>query len=194
MPTFDPADREPAKTDAQARTRFLRPLNGSLSCVAPSSHWLTKPTGDTFSAFVVPDEIVALPTESGECIYLRSTLTFVYIDDERFPGERKVSTKLYAHTTSEQESLKPGLYSWEWNDAEPQYPHVHVLRGDTNHPGLGKFHVPTGRVFFEHVVLFLIRDYGVIPQREDWFDVLSESFRRVSGFSSWGGGSGGLTA
>jgi len=137
------------------------------------------------TAFTVP-EVLELRTSDGD-VFLRSTIQFRYEDDPRHPGERKVSTEHYGHTVGTSESLKPGLYSWEWSLAEPRYPHLHVRRGDPDYPGLAKYHIPTGRVFFEDVLRFLIADHNVECAREDWDVVLSESWRRVSIWASWGG-------
>lgn len=146
------------------------------------------------SAVTVPSPTLRLQTTSGDPIYLRSTLGFVYVDDERHDGERKVSTKEYAHTVGESETLKPQLYSWEWSESEPRYPHLHVRRANPEFHGLGNFHIPTGRVYFEAVLLFLIQEHDVVTRRDDWLEVLSDSFRRVSTYSTWGGGQGDLNA
>lgn len=130
---------------------------------------------------------VPLRTNDGGRLFLRSTILFKYAESVKFPGERKVSTLEYAHTVSSDESLKPQLYSWEWAPQEPGYPHVHVRRSDPEYHGLGKLHIPTGRVFFEHVLLFLIAEHDVVPVVDDWKPKLSESLRRVSSFSTWGG-------
>jgi len=119
--------------------------------------------------------------------YLRSSLQYRYADDDRFPGERKVSTHDYAHTLGETPSLKPGLYSWEWAAREPRYPHVHVRRGHRDFAGLGKIHIPTGRVFFEDVVRFLIEEHEVEPVREDWRTILDECAHLVGSWATWGG-------
>lgn len=146
------------------------------------------------SAVTVPTPVLALRTVDGGALFLRSTLGFDYEDDTRHPGERKVSTKEYAHTVGTSDSLKPQLYSWEWSESEPRYPHVHVRRSDPAFHGLGEHHIPTGRVYFESVLYFLIQEHGVVTHRDDWRDVLGESFRRVSKYSSWGGGQGDLNA
>lgn len=189
MPSSTPADRQPARTDAQARSRFLRFLNLSLGTVASGPIWTVSslPLGG-FSAFT-SQPVVDLKT-ANDRLYLRSTINFTYVDHPQFPGERKVSTRLYAHTVGSTDTLKPQLYSWEWNSksSEPTYPHVHVRRSDPTYHGLGKLHIPTGRVFYEHVLLFLIREHGVTPCRADWSDVLRDCLHRVSTYSSWGGG------
>jgi len=139
-----------------------------------------------FTALTNPP-IVHLRTPDGR-LFLRSTLQFSYVDDLRFKGERKASTHFYAHTVGESDRLRPQLYSWEWASSEPTYPHLHLRRSDPAFHGLGKLHIPTGRVFYEDVLRFLIAEHEVEPVRDDWRDVLNESFRRVSSFASWGGG------
>ncbi len=133
-------------------------------------------------------EIVRLTTnDRTRQLYLRSTIQFHYDEDARFTGERKVSTDHYAHTLSESPALKPELFSWEWNAAEPRWPHVHVHRRNPDFKGLGKLHVPTGRVFFEDVLRFLFHDLDIRPARDDWREVLDETAGRVGRWATWGG-------
>lgn len=113
-------------------------------------------------------------------------MQFTYEDHPKFDGERKVGTHGYAHTLAESAELKPQLYSWEWAAAEPVYPHLHLRRSDRAFKGIGKLHIPTGRVFFEDVLLFLISEHDVEPVRDDWESTLTESYRRVVSFASWG--------
>jgi hypothetical protein len=110
------------------------------------------------------------------------------VDDDRHTGERKVATLHYAHTVGESEDLSRQLYAWHWAADEPKYPHLHLFRSSPEFHGLGKLHIPTGRVFYEDVIRFLLDEHGVEPVREDWDAVLSDSFRRVSRHSTWGGG------
>jgi hypothetical protein len=185
--SFNPADRIPARTDADAKKRFLSVLNKALSAVSSTALWRVGISGDGNAAFTVP-EVVALPTPDPELtIHLRSTMRFSYESHPTFSGERKVATSYYAHTVGQDEELQPQLYSWEWAAAEPTYPHLHLRRSDPAFHGLGKLHIPTGRVFFEDVLQFLIRDHDVKPAREDWAEVLEECHRRVSTFATWGG-------
>lgn len=189
MPSSSGADRESARSDPEAKRRFLRFLNRSLSAVNSTAQWVVVREGDLLVARTVPAVVDLRCRSSDNRLYLRSTLQFTYEDDPRFPGERKVSTKDYAHTVASSPELSPQLYSWEWSASEPQYPHVHVRRGDADFKGLGKLHIPTGRVFFEHVLLFLIAEHDVQHVRDDWESALGESLGRVRKYSTWGGGS-----
>jgi len=182
-----PANRDPARSDAQAKTRLLGVLNRSLSTVCGRGIWMVTPaTGGSFAAVTNPP-VVPLKTNNDR-IYLRSTVQFTYVDNPRYPGERKAATHQYAHTVGESDTLRPQLYSWEWAATEPTYPHLHLRRSDPAFEGLGKLHIPTGRVFYEDVLRFLIQEHGVEPVRDDWDDVLKDSFSRVSTYATWGGG------
>jgi hypothetical protein len=148
---------------------------------------MVTPAGDgSFAALTNPPVV---PLRVGESrIYLRSTIQFTYAEHPRFPGEKKAATHQYAHTVGESETLKPQLYSWEWAAAEPTYPHLHLRRSDPAFEGLGKLHIPTGRVFYEDVLRFLIQEHEVEPARDDWDNVLVDTFSRVSTYATWGGG------
>lgn len=161
-----------------------------------SNQWIVSPAltvDHDWTASTVP-AIVTLRRASGGPIFLRSTLRFSYEDSSRFPGERRVKTTEYAHTVGESfENLKPQLYSWEWSSTEKQYPHVHVRRSNPDFHGLGKLHIPTGRVFFEHVLLFLLGEHDVEPvhahkAQNKWREILGDNLGRASKFSTWGGG------
>ncbi len=144
--------------------------------------------GQSPTAVTVPAVVPLRRRSTEEKLYLRSTLAVTYQDHPIFGGERKLTTEYYAHTLSASPTLKPSMYSWEWNAAEPTYPHVHVARSEPSAKGLGKLHIPTGRVFYESVLMFLIHDHDVQPAREDWAEVLGDSLHRVMKYSTWGGG------
>jgi hypothetical protein len=66
------------------------------------------------------------------------------------------------------------------------YPHLHLTSrirpietGDPSNPQrkpsqipLAEMHIPTGPVLFENVVRLLIEEFGVIPLRPDWDEIL----------------------
>lgn len=188
VPGSTPANRDPARTEAQAKSRFLDVLGRTLAAVHPHAVWNIAPRPDgSWIVFTVP-AVIELGCDGDERLFLRSTIRFVYVDSEKYPREKKVSTLEYAHTVGRTPELKPQLYSWEWNSAEPRYPHVHVRRGDPDHKGLGKLHIATGRVFLETVLLFLADDHGVRWTSENARQGLLDSLDRVMTYSTWGGG------
>lgn len=184
VPAPPPADRIPARTDSAARSRYKRFLQLSLSAVDGHAQWITAPVPGKpaeHNAITKPDWLCFEGAD--EILELRATQRFCYVDDPKHPGERKVQTADYGYTIRDAEGRE--LFSWQWHPSLGEFdmPHIHIGRGV---PGdWGKLHVPTGRVAFEDVLLFLIRDYGVRPVREDGREVITESLRRFRSFRSW---------
>jgi hypothetical protein len=173
-----PADRWPARTDAEARKRYRTLLQQALSAVHLTAQWGIVPVAeDIHSALVVPDSLLLLAGDR-EPVYLRATQRFQYGPHPKYPGERKVITAEYAYTLAADEGLREELVAWHWQQgAAWPHPHLHV-RGE-------KPHIPTGRVAFEEVLLYAITDLGVTPARNDAVDVLQETLRRFKAHQSW---------
>ena len=188
MPEPVPADRIPAKSDAQAKGRLLDILQRSLTTVHANAIWLVAPVlhePGQWAAITEPRAVPVWNSTHTERLYFRSTIRFHYGDHPKYSGERKANTDFYAHTVAREEDMSRQLYSWEWDPTAWSWPHVHVDRAAGG--PLGKLHIPTGRVFFENMLIFLIEEHGTQPARTDWKHVLGETLRRVSSFSTWGG-------
>lgn len=139
--------------------------------------------------FLPKHEPLALRTEGAHHVYLQATQRFVVVDDSRYPGEFKTSTRQYIYWLSESADGDP-LISWHWHpeaEAGKREPHAHVAaEGFTPWGKAGrKLHIPTERTPFELVVLFAIEDLGVLPARDDWREVLDESVRAFRRFRRW---------
>jgi hypothetical protein len=179
-----PADRIKVRTDADAKKRYLSFLQASLSAMHQWAVWRVAPVrqSDALSAFTQPEW---LPFGSGDvAVALRATQRIRYLDDQRYPGERKVQTADYGYTLRDADQQE--IVSWQWHPSVGDYemPHVHAGRGL---PGdFGRLHIPTGRVAFEDVLLFLIKDFAVQPAKVDGEELIRESLRRFRSFSTWG--------
>lgn len=171
------AERVRARSDAEAKHRLLEFLNGSLACVCTTATWFVLPVGDSWRATTSPTVIRLWDSQHEDALYLRSTIEYAYVDDPKHAGERKVSTLGYAHTVGTDPDMATEMYSWEWQDGASPYPHLHL--------GRGKLHLPTGRVFFEHVLLFLIMDLGR-EARDGWEGVLGDHLGRLARHETWG--------
>lgn len=190
MPDPTPVKREPTKTDRDAKARYLRVLQLSLTTVSATAIWQVLPTPKVpsgWAAFTVPD-LVPIPRsdvagETRRPLWLQATQVFTYVDDERYPGERKVRTADYAYTVSNEDHRE--LYSWQWHPSVGDWtlPHVHVHRDLDG--GTGKLHIPTGRVAFEHVLLFLRRDHGMELARDDADAILEDCLDRFMRYRTW---------
>ena len=189
MPDPVPADRVPAKTNTEARERYRRFLQKSLSVVDAHAIWLSQAVPGKTDLWTMRTEpsIVGLRKRTSEDrLYLRATQRFTYDHHPAYPGERKVVTLDYAYTLSDSSDQRPELYSWQWTEGVAE-PHVHVGRGDPQLGSLGKRHIPTGRVAFEQVLKFAIEEHDVetaVPMAEAT-ETLEDCLRRFVVFRSW---------
>lgn len=106
-------------------------------------------------------EVVPLKRENGGPIYLWATQEFHFADDPRYPGDRKVVTDAYAYTLSESEDIATELLAWHWQPEGGHWPHLHIGHGDARYSELSPLHIPSGRVAFEEVLMFLVEELGV---------------------------------
>jgi hypothetical protein len=179
--------REPARSDAEARKRYLRHLRRSLSCLSASAVWRAGETAHagTWVALTAP-RVVTLNRQSEPPLYLRATQTFHYSDHPDYRGERKVSTDQYAYTLADTADISTELIAWHWQPEGGRIdPHLHIGHAHPEHERFTRWHVPTGRVAFEEILLFAINDLAVTPAHADWRAVLDDTLARFREFRSW---------
>jgi hypothetical protein len=51
--------------------------------------------------------------------------------------------------------------------------------------GFAKQHVPTGRVTFESIVMFLLMDLEVRPREQDWYERITEAEQLHKRYRTW---------
>ncbi len=103
------------------------------------------------------------------------------VADERF----RVDVMRYAYEFLDREERELFAYHWHPAGVSPvRFPHLHLPRvsliaptggsplGGLSEIGIGKAHFPTGPISLEGVIGLLIRDFGVVPRRRDWAEVL----------------------
>jgi hypothetical protein len=161
-------------------------MQRALSCVSPAV-WVTAPALRQPGELVLElrDAPLRLPRKGAGPLWFQGNQNFGYIRDNRYRGEWKVRTDGYAYTLAIDEDLNQELIAWHWHPTSRPDTHLHVGRRHPSLGELGKFHVPSGRVAFEEVVLFVIEDLGVCPARDDWRDVLNDSLSRFRTFRTW---------
>lgn len=179
--------RDRARTEHAARKRYIGVLQRALSCVS-RAHWVSGPAGDGDFLLLVGGGPLELQRDAGQPLRFDPTQRFEVIRDRRFRGEYKIKTLAYVYRVDLQ-AADSEVLSWHWHPlttANRPNPHIHITADD---PGLGvaldKLHVPTGRVSFEEVVRFLIRDLQVQPLRDDHEDILEEAEGRFREFRTW---------
>ena len=185
--------RQPARTEAAARSRYIGFLQKALSCLT-NAVWVSGPVpeerGGGF-ALTCSQEPIRLRRDADlPDLYLSVSQRFEIVPDARYQGEFKARTLAYVYRLSLDAAAEDSeILAWHWHPLttpDRTNPHLHV---GVDQPELGvtfaKLHVPTGRVSFEEVVRFLVVDLGVQPARDDWEDVIGDTEARFREFRTW---------
>lgn len=184
--------RDPARSDSEARSRYTGYLQRALSCVSQAV-WTTGPPPrgpEDALALSTSEDPVRLRTE-GDPLFLTAGQLFHFTDHPVYTGERKVSTDAYSYHVRSSDIPNGEMFQWHWHPDVEGRSECHIHIGAVHEPRghLGRLHVPTSRVSFEQVLLFLIHELGVVPIREDWQDVLQDTEKRFEEYRSLGRGS-----
>jgi hypothetical protein len=184
--------REPAKSPAAARTRYIRFLQLPLSCLTKTV-WVVgdSPDGGDDSSLTPNEYPIRLKRQDGAPVLFSPSQRFEIIPDPRegYEGEWKSQTLAYIYEIRVEGDDEPQLFGWHWHPLEtpdrPE-PHAHFrLDHASLVVPLPRLHFPTGRVAFESAVVFLINELGVVPARSDWEDIVKDTFARFDKFKTW---------
>jgi hypothetical protein len=177
--------RARAKNEGAARKRYVDVLQRSLGCICREI-WITRTTLEERDAFVLTTSMfpVALKRENGAGILLSAQQRFRYVPDPAHRGEVKCQTLQYIYTIAAEADPDRELLEWHWHPDVRLEPHLHLHATDLHLGELDKYHIPTGRVSFEEVARFLIKDLGV-PGRGKWEKVLAESQTIFEMYRTW---------
>ena len=169
-----------ARTPAEAVNNFLDPLQRVISCVTQAQLNVKGgyyPTTDEPHALVLGN---GLPQKlSGETDLSLVVKQFYYVirveDPDRGPW--KVSTAEYNYNLRDTDNRV--VLAFHWHPAERfkvRHPHLHLDQGARlGREDLHRTHIPTGRIFIEEVIRFIITELEVESLRDDWEKVLSEA-------------------
>lgn len=177
--------REPARTRAAANSRYRKHLQRALSCLDASAQWYTAPTSGETLALLIRPQAVPLRLDGGRRLHFGASQLFRIVDDDRFPGEFKVSTQAYVYSLTPDAEQRGKLLNWHWHPQTRPAPHLHVHADAESLPLLGRLHLPSSRVSFEAVVRFLLTDLGAPPAREDAAAVLDDTEGRFVRYRTW---------
>lgn len=187
--------REPAKTPAAARKRYVRFIQLPLTCLTKAI-WVVGPSpegGDDLSLLLSADPIL-LRRKDGPRLLFSASQRFELIENPRYEGEWKASTLAYIyevklHPEDIESDDDVELIGWHWHPRttpDRPEPHMHVRTEYAPLDGqLAKVHLPTGRVAFEEVIRFLFCELDVVPERDDWEKVIGETEQRFKEFRTW---------
>lgn len=184
----------PGRKPGEAYEAFHHPLRVAASCLDASAHWAvdrSRNVGDVVQTSLNSARPLSLSVEDGRRLGLLGTISVEIIEDVT-NGPYRVTTREVAYELvdlSSDSSKGERLVAWHYHPGGPgvTYPHMHlpkVLRVDDSW-GIAKSHVPTGRVAFEDIVLYLIEELHVIPARYDFSEKLRASRDLHKRYRSW---------
>jgi hypothetical protein len=123
-----------------------------------------------------------------DSLLLTANQFFHFERDERYQREWKVTTDGYAYHVRLSEEPSGELFQWHWHPQRHREEcHLHVGAISPFLSDLHKKHIPSHRIAFEEVLLFLIREIHVLPIRSDWEAILADSQARFEAFRTWAG-------
>lgn len=170
-----------AKTEAQAKQRYVGFLRQAARCVSPSADLRIGEAAAGDGRIFALDwfQPVVARRPDGGSLFIRIEQALMLESDPWFPRERKFRTLQYFYGVREHEDGDEFLY-WHWNpaDARWSYPHIHTAVEDPAGRSM-RLHIPSGgRVSIEQVLLFLLRENLVVPEHPDWESTLAEGHGR----------------
>jgi hypothetical protein len=167
----------PGRNPGQAEGAFLAPLMGAVLGLFPpeNCHPLTHgPPGDRRLIFNRELPMWGLGHD-GLRFGLVAAMRFRVIEDPS-NGPFRVSTLEYIYDIVVESAGSPAGTSallWHWHPKttpDIQEPHLHVKSGwaDVHIDRLTGAHIPTSRVTFEDVLMFMHTELGFTPRTADW--------------------------
>jgi len=168
-------------------------MNEALQCVAHQKRFVIK----ELPAGLVPDvpysvtlnDMNSVPLPSEPWVYLVAGQTIKFYEDKPDGGDERYRVQTLSYTyafTVKKDNKEVELLNFAWQrepDPSNLYPraHLHVGTGLLAKPtpirtgNFHKAHIPTGRLSFEAIVRFAIREFDVKEQRDDWEPLLDAS-------------------
>lgn len=186
------SEKVTARNESEAEERFIRSMNRGLGYLTRRVHFRSarpRVKGQPWRLTLTPDEIAPLICEGHTAFYLSATAEFIFERDQRpgHEGGTKARVTKYIYVLQADQDPASELVSWHWHpDDAPERPdpHVHVRSDHEDLPGLRDMHLPSGRVLFEDVLLYAIKDLGVGCQ-EGTEANLREMIERTRRYNTW---------
>lgn len=173
----------PGSNPDAAWRSFLDPFARSIGCVDTGFRAAWRRVTEDLYQVVSPDHRPAqLSRSSGPDAVLRFGLNLspVQTDD----GGWRMTTKRYSYSFS----VGSDVVRWEWHPqsrkSKADWPHFHPV-ADAGRGPFGNKHLPSGRIALEDILLWSIRQLGVLPAFPTAESRLKEIRENHARFRSW---------
>lgn len=194
-------------TPEEAVDAFLDRVWLTLDCLANCSVHRSPPAEEryaitAFERATGEQNLLTLITHdgTGEVLFRFSHLYRVmHVPDDDEHGQYRVRTLAYHYRILDVADREIALYHWHPDGSGPvTTPHLHVpaaapiqmaqpftsSRQDEK-TQIGKMHFPTARIYLDDVAELLIRDFTVVPNRDDWQDILHDNREAMVSSRTW---------
>jgi hypothetical protein len=153
-----------ADNKSEAEKRFTTSMNRSLGILSRNGLWRTaRPEhGELLGLFLTEDPLPIVC--AGVPIFLHATLAFEFERDRReeHRGRWKVGIREYIYSLRSDRAPEHEFLAWHWHPtvARKPEPHAHSKSQHPDIPDFDQLHIPTSRIFFEDILLFLHEELG----------------------------------
>lgn len=166
------------RTPDGARDSFLAPLRRALDCVTNAQFHFSRQAPGSPEALTTSEFPLRLRRDDRSEVLLGLAKEYRVIEAEGDRGPYKIESLAYEYRVADAEDTE--VVCWHWHPQNYPRPHVHVRGGLLN-----KAHVPTGRVSIEAVIEFAVTELSVVPQRDDYLDVLRQAEQPFLRWRTW---------
>jgi hypothetical protein len=177
----------PGRNPAEAVDEYIEPLQQSISCFTDG---ILRPSGydpDVLLQVTFSQPAVELLTQTDELLYLSFVQTFSIIKPlvlRRF----KVRTRSYIYSLENEQRAEIFAYHWHPETTpEIKYPHMHICQGagEKIRQEIRNIHFRTDRIAFEEFCQLLIKEFAVVPERDDSEAILTKNLKKFADHKTW---------
>jgi hypothetical protein len=166
-------------------------MQRSLHCISPAIWIPGKPPlgGESEMALTTSEFPVALQDIHGQPLYLFASQAFHFERRPQLRTDWKVASDEYIYNVRSAADRDPAsqMIEWHWHPQVRPECHAHV-----NGPLPGGFHLsgahlPTGRVSFEQVLIFLLDELEIVSRQPEWRETLTSNHALHAAYRTWEG-------
>jgi hypothetical protein len=174
----------PGRTPFEAVESYAAPIRETLSCITKavlgySGGVYPSPTNHNLCFVGKP---VARLNGTRLSLFFSQNYSLVQTVEQTW----KVQTEGYFYRLDDEHSAEILSYHWHPQVPDEPYPHMHLKKGSgIGRSELQRAHIPTGRMAIENIVLFVVRDFGVEPLREDWEQIVRTNLEIFERYRTW---------
>lgn len=149
---------------------------------------MARPTGGDSRLLILTRDPVELICDPMRPLFFSGLMQFEFEVDTRegHDGGWKIGTRKYSFSLKAGPDDSDEFMSWHWDRSETNWPepHAHAVVERRGIQAFDRLHIPTGRVFFEEVLIFAIKEFHAKCD-ETALDQLADMARRTRRWATW---------